>query len=465
MKRRSRTLAVFTFVIMLLTTVLEYVMIFLLSEGKCESRGDQKIGPVCFSTLEIILPVLMLAAAVSGVVCVYMLCKKRTKLTYQFMDALGDTYLRIVRINFMTGISMFIKDSDKLAEKIYADTEWNTFREKLAEKVYPEDLEMFKNFTALGNMRRVAQQMAGTDVCMYRRKQKGEYKWIRAMLIPIREKGYEDCVLLCARDVEESAKAEEYRKARMLESLQQAKEAEAEKEDFLKFMYYDLRVPLEAIGKMSVKGQKAVERQDSEKATYYYERVMGLARYSAATLNDIMRRGVMLESHMKVEKTLFSMQGLLAACKEYAQVLASDDVSFELNVGEGLGENYIGDSLRLKQVLFSILSNAYKFNRPDGNVKLSVWLEEQKENAEKIVFAVEDTGCGIGEEFLPIMFEPFSKENQPTEVDNVGVGYGLAQAKSIADAIGAHIDVDTSVGEGSKFVVSIWLKRENGEGK
>ena len=389
----------------------------------------------------------------------YTLCKKRTKLMYQFMDTLGDTYLRIVRINYMTGISLFVKDNDHLAEKIFAETEWNTFRERLGEKVYPEDLEMFKNFTALGNMRRVAQKVSGTDVCMYRRKQGEEYKWIRALLIPIQEKGYEDCVLLCARDVEESAKAEEFRKARMLESLQQAREAEAEKADFLKFMYYDLSVPLEAVEKMGMLGQKAVEKGDSAKANYYYERVRGLASYSAATLNDIMRRGVMLEPHMKVEKAPFSLRGLLAACKEYAQVLTTDDVSFEMNVEASLGEEYVGDSLRLKQVLFSLLSNAYKFNRPGGIVKLSAWVEQRKEEMEKLVFEVEDTGCGIGEDFLPILFEPFAKENQPTEVDNVGVGYGLAQAKSVADAIDASIDVDTSVGEGSKFMVRIWLKR------
>ena len=91
---------------------------------------------------------------------------------------------------------------------------------------------------------------------------------------------------------------------------------------------------------------------------------------------------------------------------------------------------------------------------------MSARVTEQTEDFDKVEFVVEDTGCGIGDDFLPILFEPFAKENQPTEVDNVGVGYGLAQAKSIADAIGAEIGVDTSVGEGSKFVISIRLKRE-----
>ena len=436
------------------------IIIFLQANGMYGNRGVLCIGPVCFSVFELVLMLLLVMAAVAGGICVYTLCRKRTKLMYQFMDTLGDTYLRIVRINFATGVSLFVKDNDNLAEKIFTETEWNVFRDKLAEKVYPEDLEMFKNFTALGNMRRVAQQMSGTDVCMYRRKQGGEYKWIRALLVPICEKGYEDCVLLCARDVEESAKAEEYRKARMLESLQQAKEAEAEKEDFLKFMYYDLSVPLQAVEKMGNLGRGAIEKGDVTKADYYFERVIGLARYSAATLNDIMRRGVMLEQHVKVEKAPFSIGSLLAACKEFAKVLTIDDVTFELYQDENLGEEYIGDSLRLKQVLFSLLSNAYKFNRPDGNVKLSARVAEQNGSVDRIVFEVEDTGCGIGEDFLPILFEPFAKENQPTEVDNVGVGYGLAQAKNIADAIGAEIDVDTSVGEGSRFVVSIWLKRE-----
>ena len=104
MKKRSRTLAVFTFIILLIVAAIEFAMIFLLSDGKCESRGDLKVGPVCFSAFEVILLILLLVAAIAGGVCVYTLCKKRTKLMYQFMDALGETYLRIVRINYMTGI-------------------------------------------------------------------------------------------------------------------------------------------------------------------------------------------------------------------------------------------------------------------------------------------------------------------------------------------------------------------------
>ena len=105
------------------------------------------------------------------------------------------------------------------------------------------------------------------------------------------------------------------------------------------------------------------------------------------------------------------------------------------------------------------MSNAYKFNRQDGSVKLSAIIEKQGAEADKVTFVVEDTGCGIGGDFLPNLFEPFAKENQPTEIDNVGVGYGLAFAKSVSDALGASIDVDTSLGQGSKFTVSLWLKR------
>lgn len=461
MKKRSRTLAVITFVILLIAAVAELVIVFLQASGKYENRGELSIGPVCFSPLELVLLSLLFVAAIAGGVCVYTLCRRKTVLMYQYLDAIGDTYLRIVRINYVTGVSHFIKDNDKLAEKVYSKTEWNAFRDKLMGMVHPEDLEMYKNFTALGNMRRVAQKASGTDVCMYRRMYGGEYKWIRALLIPVQEKGYEDCVVLCARDVEESAKAEEFRKARMLESLQKAKEAEAEKADFLKFIYYELSVPLEAAEKMGNLGHKALESGDNEKADYYFERLVGLAKYSEATLNDIMRKGVMLEPHMKVKVAQFSMSALVAACTEYARALTTADMTFELYEDEQLGENYIGDSLRLKQVLFSLLSNAYKFNRSGGYVKFSAKMEERNAEADKVMFVVEDTGCGIGDDFLPILFEPFAKENQPTEVDNVGVGYGLAQAKSIADAIGASIDVDTSVGEGSRFMVGLWLKRGN----
>lgn len=461
MKRHSRMLGMSILVLMLIIVFAQLSVTFLQISGNYENRGDICIGAVCFSAFEMVLLVLLLFVMLAVAYYVYLNLRKKTVFMDQAMDTLAETYLRIVRINFVDGNCIFVKDNDRLADKLLADTDWNAFRERLGEKVHSEDLEMFKSFTALGNMRRIAQQHSDTDVCMYRRKQAGEYKWIRAFIIPMSGK-YENCVLLCARDVEEAAKAEEFRKAQMLKSLRKAKEGEAEKADFLKFMAYDLHTPMAAVAKMSSLAKESLQAGNAEDAIYYMERVRSMGEYSITMLNDIMRRSIFLEEVVNVKNKPFFTEMLLASCTEYAAALKREGVVFELQTDEELQEQYMGDILRLTQVLYSLLSNAYKFNRVGGSVTLKVSVEAKSQDADKVLFRVEDTGCGISEEFMPDVFEAFARERQLTSGENKGVGYGLALAKSIADAMDAEIFVESKQDEGSAFTLSVWLGHVSG---
>lgn len=387
---------------------------------------------------------------------------KSKRLAKNALTALAEVYTRLIKINYMTGKCVFIQDNDMVAKEFYNNDSWNGIRDVLLENVAPEFYETYKNFTSLENMRLIAQNNPEGEMCTYRRQRGGEWKWIRVMLIPMKGKGNMDCILMCARDVEESAKAEEYRKEQMLENLQKTKEADAEKADFLKYLAYDLNTPMNAVIKMSGLAEEAIKSGDVSAATYYMERVSNMASYTYAVINDIARRGALQEEYVEVNEEAFSVENLLAACKEYAAAMTAGDVSFEIEAEDSLGAYYKGDALRVKQVLFCLLSNAYKFNRKGGSVKLHAFAESRKGNAEKIVFVVEDTGCGIGGDFLPELFEPFAREPQSGQIVSRGVGFGLAYAKSVTEALGADIDVETAPGEGSRFTFSLWMERVSG---
>lgn len=384
---------------------------------------------------------------------------KSKRLAKNALTALAEVYTRLIKINYMTGKCVFIQDYDMSEKEFYNNDSWNGIRDVLLENVAPEFYETYKNFTSLENMRLIAQNNPEGEMCTYRRQRGGEWKWIRVMLIPMKGRGNENCILMCARDVEESVKAEEYRKEMMLKNLQKTKEADAEKADFLKYLAYDLSTPMEAVIKMSGLADEAVKAGDLSGATYYMERISNMARYAYSVINDVMRRGVLQEEYVGVKKEVFSASNLLAACKEYTAAMAQGDVSFELKAEETLGENYKGDALRVKQVLFCLLSNAYKFNRKGGSVTLRVFAEKQSGNMEKVVFVVEDTGRGIGGDFLPELFEPFAREPQAGQPVSKGVGFGLAYAKSVTEALGADIDVETEPGEGSRFTFSLLMER------
>ncbi len=381
------------------------------------------------------------------------------RLAKNALYAMGEMYTRIIKINYGTGKWVFIKNTDMNIDDSPKKGGWDEFRQWLLANVHPEYYEMYKNFTSLDNMRMIAMHYPEGDMCTFRRVVGEEDKWIRALIIPMRGKKNKDCVLFCAKDVEESVKAEEYRKSMMLDNLRKAKEAEATKADFLKYLAYDLNTPLNAVIEMCDLAEKYIKQGDVWAAEYYMARVSKMASYTYGVINDVMRRGVLQEEYMQVTHENFSIKNLLVSCKEYATAMDVKDVEFKKETDAALSEWYVGDELRIKQVLFCLLSNAYKFNRVGGSVKLRVYVEEPGEKQDKVVFVVEDTGRGIGGEFLPDMFELFAKEPQAGNTYSKGVGFGLAYAKSVADALGATIRVETTPGKGSKFTTSLWMEK------
>ena len=117
------------------------------------------------------------------------------------------------------------------------------------------------------------------------------------------------------------------------------------------------------------------------------------------------------------------------------------------------------DLQKLVQILEYLIDNALKFTEPGGSVAVSVEEKDVKDNHTLYQFVVKDSGIGISKEFLEHIFEPFEREKNTTLSGIHGTGLGLTIAKKLADAIGAHIHVSSTLGKGSTFTVSLPLQR------
>ena len=120
---------------------------------------------------------------------------------------------------------------------------------------------------------------------------------------------------------------------------------------------------------------------------------------------------------------------------------------------------FIGDAFRLKQVLLSILENAAKYTLSPGTVTFITEVVPHEDDNSEIHFTVCDTGIGISEEFLPRIFDSFSKEDVSNTNRFGGSGLGLSIAKKLTDMMGGTITVQSRKGEGSTFIVSLVLER------
>lgn len=122
-----------------------------------------------------------------------------------------------------------------------------------------------------------------------------------------------------------------------------------------------------------------------------------------------------------------------------------------------LDDYYIGDAMKLQQVLVSILGNAIKFTGEGGKVTFSASQHSKSKNGAVLRFLINDTGVGMSAQFLPHIFEPFSQEYTGTTALYGGTGLGLAISKNIVDLMGGRITVRSIKGIGTEFTVDVKL--------
>ena len=115
----------------------------------------------------------------------------------------------------------------------------------------------------------------------------------------------------------------------------------------------------------------------------------------------------------------------------------------------------MGDKLRINQILINILSNAVKYTPEGGSIEMRVTeLPQRVKDHSHIRFIVRDNGQGMSEEYLKVIFDPFTREDSRTRLIQ-GTGLGMAITKSLVDLMGGSIKVDSTLDKGSTFTVEL----------
>src|SRR6267378_4282347 len=153
----------------------------------------------------------------------------------------------------------------------------------------------------------------------------------------------------------------------------------------------------------------------------------------------------------KVDVREVDLQRFLPTLERSFSVLANQrDIAFTVDHGKDLPHNVYWDEDRINEVLGNLLSNAFKFTQRGGKVALDVGAQENR-----VTISVADTGAGISAEQLPHIFDKFFQADNQAQAATKGTGLGLAIAKEIVEAHGGQITVESRVGEGTTFVVTL----------
>ena len=242
-------------------------------------------------------------------------------------------------------------------------------------------------------------------------------------------------------------------------ALNIAKSANEAKSNFLSNMSHDIRTPMNAIIGFTTLLEKDVE--NPTKAREYIRKISLSSNHLLSLINDILDMSKIESGKSALNITEFSlpemMEGLYSII--IAQVNAKKQ-TFEMHTKGTIPEMVCGDKLRLNQVIINLLSNAVKYTPVEGKISLTVEaLQESVRNHAHLRFSVKDNGLGMSEEFVKVIFEPFSRENTAAKSEIQGTGLGMAITKQIVDLMGGTISVKSKKDEGSEFIVEIELAK------
>ena len=263
-------------------------------------------------------------------------------------------------------------------------------------------------------------------------------------------------VCMARTDVTDVVRQEQRQKEELAAALVAAEQANAAKSDFLSRMSHEIRTPMNAIIGMSTIAAQHIG--DDEQVADCISKIGISSRFLLSLINDILdmsriESGKMLLKNEKIPTEEF-LNGINSIC--YAQA-ASKGVDYECIADPVLDDYYVGDAMKLQQVLINILSNAIKFTGEGGKVTFSASQRKKTKNDAVLRFIVNDTGVGMSEEFIPHIFEPFSQESTGTTAVYGGTGLGLAISKNIVDMMDGRITVRSIKGIGTEFTVDVKL--------
>ncbi len=249
----------------------------------------------------------------------------------------------------------------------------------------------------------------------------------------------------------------------LAEALKSAEEANKAKTAFLSNMSHEIRTPMNAIiGLDSLALRK--DTLDAETRDYL-ERIGGSARHLLGLINDILDMSRIESGRLLIRKEEFSFSGMLEQINTMVMTQCSEKgLNYECHVIGGVSGYYVGDDMKLKQVLLNILSNAIKFTDAPGSVTLSVERTAVYGDHSTLRFSVKDTGIGMDPEFIPKIFDAFTQEDSSRNSKYGSTGLGMAITKNIVELMNGEISVESEKGAGTEFTAVITLTNSSRKG-
>lgn len=289
--------------------------------------------------------------------------------------------------------------------------------------------------------------------------------WYQASILCLARdaQGKPTSVLVAIQDVTD-AKAEELRAHIALEdAFKAAEHASQAKSDFLNSMSHDIRTPMNSI--MGLTAIAGMHVNDPERVRECLTNITSASRHLLGLINEVLDMAKIESGSIDLAEEPFdlseSIENLITMMNPQ---IAAKHQELKVELVDIKHGHVLGDPTRLQQVFVNIMGNSVKFTPEGGTIGLRITeLPSSIQSSACYEFEFSDTGCGMSEEFMKRLFEPFSRANDSRTTKVEGTGLGMAIVKSVVSLMSGTIDVESKEGEGTTFTVMVHMKLRDAE--
>ena len=242
----------------------------------------------------------------------------------------------------------------------------------------------------------------------------------------------------------------------LAEALKAAEEANRAKTAFLSNMSHEIRTPMNAI--IGLDNIALNDATISDTTRDHLEKIGTSAKHLLGIINDILDMSRIESGRMVIKSEEFSFAKALAQVNTIISGQCRDKgLTYDCQVLGKVDDYYIGDDMKLRQVMINILGNAVKFTPEGGTVTFTVEETTRYNGKSTLRMVISDTGIGMSEAFLPKIFDTFAQEDSSATNKFGSTGLGMPITKSIVELMNGNIEVKSKKGEGTTFIVTVTL--------
>ena len=255
------------------------------------------------------------------------------------------------------------------------------------------------------------------------------------------------CYLMLHRKQREKLYTEEIRK-----SAEKARKANEAKTRFLFNMSHDIRTPMNAIVGFSGLLEKSIH--DEKKSLDYIKKIRVSSDILLTIINQVLEMARIESGKITLSSESVNIREMVDAMNtvfESSLTKKSLEYQCSLNV---VHDQILCDKTKMEEIILNVVSNSIKYTNPHGKITVSIdELDSEDEKNADYKVVVEDNGIGMSQDYLPHIFEEFSREHTSTETRVAGTGLGLPIVKSLVDRMGGTIEVESEEGKGTRFIM------------